>query len=398
MSEKITQFKKERKGNDTSKSELLEKTQRICMPSSKKKSDIGKLLPFNIQGNKMELLAKSIGGLVENAAKNSDRVIDAFAGTGAYAHYLRNSGNDKPMLLNEFDPYRFVTHKQLKDNPFGVLIAMQYYVNKLKIMVGQFEDGEEFGSAAKAKQKEIAAFFNKEAERLIESGQNLAEFFKNKSPVKLKNTPELAGLYIVMQNQKYGYKSIQADASRKGLKKVMGPAEVLTIVKVQNKKVKLFRTGKNTIFNPRERIYAVSQRMRNIELRCGDGWKLIQKLAGKGDFVPVDTSYLGKTTSNYNKMTQEDCNPNIYMYKVHKYLMPAVDRGAKLLITNKWDNEIVYKYQKLGFSVFKANRASGVSSDTTELVAINFDPDTGTINTGRRVSGIEFHFRIKEAD
>ena len=136
--------------------------------------------------------------------------------------------------------------------------------------------------------------------------------------------------------------------------------------------------------------------MQNIDLRYGDGWKLIQELAGKGDFVPVDTSYLGKTTSNYNKMTQEDCNPNIYMYKVHKYLMPAADRGAKLLITNKWDNEIVNKYQKLGFSVFKANRASGVSSDTTELVAINFDPVTGTVNSGRKTLAIKSSLGIKE--
>lgn len=377
------------KGNDASKSDLLEKTQRICMPSNKKKTDIGKLLPFNIQGNKMELLAKSVGGLVEKAASNSDRVIDAFAGTGAYVHYLRDSGNDKPMLLNEFDPYRFVTHKQLKDNPFGVLIAMEYYVNKLKKMVDQFEDGEEFGSDAKAKQEEIRDFFHKEAERLIEPGQIRTEFFENKLPLKLKNTPELAGLYLVMQNQRYAYRPIQADASREGLKKVMGYAEILTIVKDKNNKVKLFRTGKRTIFNPRERIYAVSKRMRNVDLFFGDGWKLIQNLAGKGDFVPVDTSCLGKSTSNYNKMTQEDCNHNIYMNKVHKYLMPAADRGAKLLITNNWDNEIVRKFRKLGFSAFKANRKKGVSRDTAELVAINFDPFTGTINTGRKTLCVE---------
>jgi len=298
--------KQANKSNEGCKNDLMEKTQRISMPSNKKKADIGKLIPFNMQGNKMELLAKSIGGLVEKAASNSDRVIDAFVGTGAYVHYLRDSGNDKPMLLNEFDPYRFVTHKQLKDNPYGVFQSMKYYVNKLKKMVHQFNDGEEFCPAAKAKQEEIRDFFHKEAERLIEPGQNLTEFFENKLPVKLKNTPELAGLYLIMQNQKYASRPIHADASREGLKKVMGSAEILTIVKDKKNKVKVFRSGKRTIFNPRERIYAVSQRMRNTELRYGDGWKLIKELAGEGDFVPVDTSYLGKSTSNYNKMTQED--------------------------------------------------------------------------------------------
>ena len=389
--------KQSNKGNDTSKSELLEKTPSICMPSNKKKIDIGKLLPFNIQGNKTELLANSIGRLVENAANNSDRVIDAFGGTGAYLHYLRDNGNNKPMLLNEFDPYRFVTHKQLRDNPFGVYISADYYMNKLKNMVDQFKDGEKFGPDAEATQKEIVSLLQKEAERLIEQGQNITESYKRKSQVKMKNTPVLAGLYLVMQNQKFGYRSIQADASREGLKKVMTHHEIRTIIKERGK-VRLFRLGRSILFDPKQRIYAVSKRMRNVDLFFRDGWELIKESAGDGDFVPVDTSYLGKTTSNYNKMTQEDCNHDIYMDKVHKYLMPAADRGAKLLITNNWDDEVVGNFQKLGFSVFKANRKRGVSRDTSELVAINFDPDTGTIKKGRKVSSIESSVKIKDAD
>ncbi len=119
------------KERDISKSNLLGKTQRICMPSNKKKMDITDLLSFNLLGNKTELLADSIGGLLKKGVKNSDRVIDAFSGTGDYIHYLRNSGNDKPMVLNEFDPYRFVTHKQIKDNPLAVSFAVKYYQEKV---------------------------------------------------------------------------------------------------------------------------------------------------------------------------------------------------------------------------------------------------------------------------
>jgi len=255
MSENTIQLEKEkgRKGKDTSKSSLLGETQAICMPSNKKKLDIGKLIPFNIQGNKTELLANSIGGLVENAARESDRVIDAFGGTGAYIHYLRDNGNDKPMLLNEFDPYRFVTHKQLRDNPFGVSTVVEYYVNKLKKMVDQFEDGEEFGPVAKATQKDIVSFLQKEAERLIEPGQNLTKSYKLKLTIKMKNSPVLAGLYLVMQNQKFGYRSIQADASRVGLKKVMGHHEIRTIAKAKQK-VRLFRLGRSILFDPKKRF------------------------------------------------------------------------------------------------------------------------------------------------
>lgn len=373
--------KQSNKDNETTGSSLLEKTQTIDMPSNKKKMDIGKLLPFNIQGNKTELLANSIGGLVEKAASRSDRVIDAFGGTGAYIHYLRDSGNDKPMLLNELDPYRFVTHRQLKDNQSVVHIATEYYASKIKQMTDQFEKGAKFGSAAKATQKDVVGFFQKEAERLIEPGQNLTESYKHNSPVKMKNTPEVAGLYIVMQSQRFGYRPIQADAAPTGLKPVMGFGELETIG-MRNKVIKKFWHGKSFIFDSRERIKSASLRYKDVKITNGDGWKLIGETAGKRDFIIVDTSYLGKSTSNYNKLTQEDSDHNIYIEKIDKYIKPAADRGAKFMITNNWDDEIANKYQKIGFSVFKANRAKGgASSDTTELMAINFDPNTGDINS-----------------
>ncbi len=104
--EKEAEAKKQVKtANGTSNSLLLEKTQRICMPSDRSKMDITDLLPFNLLGNKAELLADNIGGLLENGAKNSNRVIDAFSGTGAYIHYLRDSGNDQPMIIR-FIPLR----------------------------------------------------------------------------------------------------------------------------------------------------------------------------------------------------------------------------------------------------------------------------------------------------
>jgi len=75
--------------------------------------------------------------------------------------------------------------------------------------------------------------------------------------------------------------------------------------------------------------------------------------------------------------------------------MPAADRGAKLLITNNWDNEVAGNFLKLGFSVFKANRKRGVSPNTTELVAINFDPDTGNINKGRNFSALNVPLKLR---
>jgi hypothetical protein len=348
---------------------------KLLLPSDMNKVAIGKLLPFKMQGDKCEVLADNIGELVESVAKSSARVIDAFAGAGTYTHYLRNAGCDIPIIMNEFDSFRYITHLHLKKNPIAVRRAVNYYTAKLNKKVATFENGERYGPAAETVRKNISSFFQKETERLLEPGQNLHDLYQNSLPVKLINTPGLASLYIVMQNQKFGYRPLQAEASRGGLKTIMPYSKIMTIHK-EKQKIKLFRTGKSILFNTRERIPAVSSRMRNVEVLHRDGWKLIYELAGKDDLVLVDTSYLGKKTNNYGKLTKKDCDADVYMKKVCQYLMPAHDRGAKILITNNWDENVVGFLLNLGFTVFKAERAKDQKGGVTELVAVNFDPGT----------------------
>ena len=136
--------------------------------------------------------------------------------------------------------------------------------------------------------------------------------------------------------------------------------------------------------NPRERILSVSKRLKNVEIKYGDGWKLINETAGEGDFVLVDTSYFGKTTENYNQFTREDSDPGVYMEKIRKYILPAFKRGAKFLITNNWNDEIVTEFRQMGFAVFKAERAKMQSKGKPELIAINFNPISGVLNLHRK--------------
>lgn len=383
-------------GNNASKSSLLAKTSPIRMPSSLSKMDITDLLAFNMLGNKAELLADNIGGLVEIGANTSDRVIDAFAGTGAYVHYLRSCGNNKPMILNEFDPYRFVTHRQAKDNPLAVSYAAEYYHEKISNKVKHLKNGDRFDSAAREARRNVVDYMDEEAKGLVEPWQNFAQLWELKTPAKLKNTPELAGLYIVMQNQMHKYRSINSDVSKNGLKPVMTYGRNKTVTNEKGK-IKLFRTGGRILRNPRKRILSVSKRLKNAEIKYGDGWELISDIAGDGDFVLVDTSYLGKTTENYNKSTQEDSDPDVYMNKVRKYILPAFDRGAKFLITNDWDDSVVNEFRKLGFAVFKAERAKMQSNGKPELVAINFNPIAGTLNHIGRPLDIDSYAGIKKA-
>ncbi len=142
----------------------------------------------------------------------------------------------------------------------------------------------------------------KEAERLIQPWQNITKLKELKLPLKMKNTPELASLYIVMQNQRHEYRPINSDISVKGLRRVMTYGQNKTVAN-QKGKIKLFRTGGRILRNPRKRILSVSKRLQNVDITYGDGWKLIYDIAGEGDLVLVDTSYLGKTTENYNQFT-----------------------------------------------------------------------------------------------
>jgi site-specific DNA-adenine methylase len=255
--------------------------------------------------------------------------------------------------------------------------------------------GNEFGPAAEETRKKVVDYMDKEAKRLVERRKNTPESFEDSSIVKLRNTPSVAALYTVMQNQKQNYFPINADASEEGLEKVMRYVHNKTITK-ENKKVVLNRTGGRILRNPRERILSVSKRLQNVDVHYGDAWELIYEIAGKGDFVLVDPSYLGKTTENYNKSTREDSDPDIYMNKVKKYILPAFDRGAKFLITNNWNDSVVNEYKKLGFTVFRAERAKMQSNGKPELVAINFNPITGALNPIGRSPDIDSYAGIKK--
>jgi len=381
----FNETKLDRKACESIENDFLEKTEEIRMPSRLNKNEIAELMPFNMQGNKAHLLADSIGGAVVAAAGKSERVIDAFGGAGTYIHYLRSCGNDKPMMLNEYDPFRYITHNQLKQNPISVTYALQDYVEKLEGMVGHLDDEAPFDEKAAKAQGAVVDFLQKEADRLVFPWQDFGHLSKNGLPVNMISRPELAALYILIQCQKRMYRPVQADADPDGLKPVMNSSESETVANKDNR-VKLFYHGKKYIFNARERIKAISQRLNGVEITNEDGWKLIQNNAGDGDFVLVDTSYLGKATNNYNVSTQEDSAPDIYLDKIKQYLVPALRRGARFLITNNWNDDVVRELKALGFSVYKAFRKYG----DPELVAMNFDKETGCIASDPRPKSSNF--------
>jgi len=362
---------------------------------------IGKLMPFNIQGNKADLLAKGLGGVIERAAKGAKRIIDAFGGTGAYTHYLRSKGlGHEGDILNEFDPLRFITHKQLKENPKEVAREAARTLTEVRQILKGVNEGERFTEKHETVRRQVADYFQRRLNSLVAPGENVRQKARSGEPVEMRDAPETAGLYLILQNQSFNFLPVQAEVSDDRIIEEQGrffsaplkePRFRLPgfgVISNEGGKVGLFAHGKSLIFETAERAESAGQRMKGVDVRRGDGWELVRKEAGKGDFVPVDTSYLnrptGEETSNYNIATAEDAVPEVYMEKVRTNLLPAWDRGAKLVVTNNWDNRVADFLRSLGFDVVKATRQGASKEDiqsggAAELVAINFDKKTGAI-------------------
>jgi len=360
--------------------------------SDMNKEAVSSLLPFNIFGNKSHLLANSIGKLMESAAKSSTRVIDAFGGSGGYTHYLAHTGAlPKGSILNEFDPMRAIAHKQIKDNPNAVRDAAQgfedYVLSKLDIPTSNI--GNEHVDNLKRIRTELTQWARDQLHAHAIPGQDYVAKGKSNTPIEMQDNPSTAGLYYFLQSQSFNFIPIQSDTSSTGNFRVPGFA----FITIDNKtgKVKKFGRGKIYLDNKKEIIKNASERTKNVDTRRGNGWELIRDEAGKGDLVTVDTSYLNKgkvKTSNYSKATEEDANPDVYLQKVTDNLLPAWERGAKLVITNNWNDDVANTLESLGFHVYQTQRSDALQTgDNNELVALNFDPGTNEIySTGESLA------------
>jgi len=367
-----------------------------------RKREIGKLMPFNIQGNKSDLLAKGLGSLMERAAKGTNRMIDAFAGSGTYTHYMRdrriaNEGD----ILNEFEPLRHIAHKQLRDNPEAVAREADRVVADLRKITVSIREGEPFTEKTDQVRQQVASYFQGRLRALVNKGENLNERGRTGEPVEMADSPETAGVYLVLQNQSFNFLPVQAEVSAPSVhenQSALGFFEAdaaarepkfrlpgFGVISNEGGKVGLFAHGRERILQSGARAIEAGRRMQGVDVRRGDGWALIGREAKAGDLVPVDTSYLNRgsqETSNYNKATAEDAVPSVYNEKVRKYLLPAWDRGAKLVITNNWNEGVASYLHSLGFRLLKASRQGATKDDVqsggaAELIAINFDPATG---------------------
>jgi len=95
---------------------------------------------------------------------------------------------------------KLIVDQQMNENPIGVKIALKFYVNKVSeikrshSVVDIFEDNE------KTLRNDLTDFFRKEARRFVEPNKNGGKGSKTKIEIRIKNTPEVAGLCLVIKN------------------------------------------------------------------------------------------------------------------------------------------------------------------------------------------------------
>lgn len=367
--------------------------------SAMSKDEVSALLPFALQGNKSHLLAESIGKLVESASSGGRRFIDAFGGAGRYTHYLAHNGKlPTGSILNEFDPMRSIAHKQIQKNPEQVrATAMKladYVRARIAALPSEEHPKERLKDALKLRD-ELGLWAKGLLRRQIAPGQNMEEKAKSGQPVEMIDNPFTAGLYYFLQRQTYSSLPLQSDASVKNIGDIASPG--FNFIVPNN------ATGKVDVFNRKndhyDKLSGESKRLSGVDVRRGDGWALTREEAGEGDTVAIDTSYLNRKgskikTANYNKATEEDANPDVYLEKIEKNVLPAWDRGARLIITNQWHEDVADALASQGFKVYKTHRSSALGKkneglmrheeetgekSNAELVAINFDPKTNRV-------------------
>jgi hypothetical protein len=99
---------------------------------------------------------------------------------------------------------KFIVSQQMNENPIGVKIALKFYVNKVSeikrshSVVDIFEDNE------KTLRNDLTDFFRKEARRFVEPNNNGYSGSETKIEIRIKNTPEVAGLCLVIKNTVHG--------------------------------------------------------------------------------------------------------------------------------------------------------------------------------------------------
>lgn len=100
---------------------------------------------------------------------------------------------------------KLIVGQQLRNNPIGVKIALKYYANKISEIKRRYSVVDIFEEKEKGIRSKLADLIRNEARRFVEPIKNGAGGSEAKIEIRIKNTPEVAGLCLVIKKLGQGF-------------------------------------------------------------------------------------------------------------------------------------------------------------------------------------------------
>ncbi len=321
------------------------------------KSDSKKVkitLPVPFAGSKRMIieahseLFSLIGKLAE---RNGGRVIDAFAGAGAYTSGLGALGVlPKGSVINEYAVSRYVMHKMLAENPEGVAKAAEDIIkrlsesNEIKEFRKRLEEAKKGGSKEKLTQVLVDWFY---AEYRGEHGVKYIKGKENSKfgDVDVEVNEKTAAFYVVLQSLMTSSHPVNFTIGKDGKPRIevagenfrTGHLSVILInsgykfnenaLKPEKYTKKILETGK---------LY----KERGVKVLRGDGWELVGN-AKKGDVVFVDPAYFGVQSygGKKNVDVKDAKNRENVIKSLAKLIRDSEEKGYSVIYTNEYSDK-----------------------------------------------------------
>lgn len=370
------------------------------------------LAPYLIAGNKSAVIAnnsalfKRIGEYVE---KTGGRIFDLFGGSNIYFYSLDMLGAlpKGAHRWNEWSTVRYVANYQIKENPEGVIAA-------LESLVKRFLASKEWAEY----ERRIEAFNRKEKPwyKVLDSGNVqiggnaqmvLVDWLRDELNGKhagsatylskpgedvygvfLKNDARSAALYLFVQhhstdNRPIGtiWKDGQAVFSHPPLDdgKVaeIGTGDITSFRRTTGGSGagKKATAGLNSRYDVKNGEFQIARTIREasrvmkergIEITQGNGWEYA-RTARRGDVVFIDPAYIG--TQGYSKDNTDDSNPDVFFEKAKALIEYGNANGVTYIFTNEYD--LTGKRGEANFDEIYGKLARLTNKDGTPMVSVN---------------------------
>lgn len=267
---------------------------------------------LQVAGRKGQLLRnEDVNNVVESFSKGQN-VVDAFGGSGQLAQFAKGAGANT-VTLNVREPRMRAVFDEVKTNPDD-------FANRVATAVAPIKSSRDLSTPVMEDGSPVKPYLDE----LEKSDPNVALFVK--------------------QNLNAQGREVTAGA--------FTPTKVMAT------------SGLQDLPN---RIRNFSSQIDN--LTSENGWDIVGR-AGPDERVTVDPPYVGQRAGQY--AGAENVTPESRLQDYEKYLYPAAERGAKFVVFDSANPELMDSLQEHGFTVQEVQRTSrGGAAVEPELVAYN---------------------------